>query len=84
MLDSFKLNLLHPLGMKNGVKHHFIGFSEKAHRPPEHLIMLRFQVSHKVLTGIPFFKKKDSLSVLDILAEIATPASLLNFYGTGQ
>ena len=70
--------------MKNGVEHHFIGLSEKAHPPPEHPKMLRLQVGHKVLLGIPFFKKKESIFILDTLAEVAAPASLLHPYGTGQ
>jgi len=80
----YLLNLLHPLRMKNGVEHHFIGLSEKVHRPPEHPKMLRLQVGHKVLLGIPFFKKKESIFILDTLAEVAAPASLLHPYGTGQ
>jgi hypothetical protein len=46
--------------------------------------MLRLQVSHKVLLGIPFFKKKESIFILGTLAEVATIASLLHPYETGQ
>ena len=80
------LYLLHtnPLRIKNGVEHPFIGLTEKVHRPPEHPKMPRLQVSHQVLKGIPFFKKKESIFILDTLAEVAAPASLLHPYGTGQ
>ena len=70
--------------MKNGVDRHFTGLSEKAHRPPEHPEMLRLQVCHKVLLCIPFFKKKEPVFILDTLAEVTAPASLLSPYGTGQ
>jgi hypothetical protein len=46
--------------------------------------MLRLQVGHKVLLGIPFLKKKESIFILDTLAEVATLASLLHPYGTGE
>lgn len=74
----------HPRRLGNGVKDHLIGLLEKIHRPPDHLEMLRLQVDRKVLLGIPFFKKKESVFVLDTLAEVATPTSLLQPYGTGQ
>jgi len=70
--------------VENGVEHPFIGLLEKVHRPPDHLKMLRLQVSHKVLLGIPFFKKKESIFILGTLAEVAAIASLLHLYGTGQ
>jgi hypothetical protein len=70
--------------MKNGVKHLFMGFFKKAHHPPEHLEVLRLQVGHKVLLGIPFFKKKEPIPIADTLAEIAAPAPLLHPYGAGQ
>ena len=78
------LNLLHPRRMENGVALYFMALFEKVHRPPEYLEMLRLQMGHKVLLGIPFFKKKESISILDTLAEVAAPASLLHPYGTGQ
>ena len=80
----YPLNLLHPLRVEIGVEHHFIGLFEKVHRPPDHPKMLRLQVGHKVLLGIPFFKKKESIFIFDTLAEVATLASLLHPYGTGQ
>jgi hypothetical protein len=46
--------------------------------------MFRFQVGHKVLLGIPFFKKKESIFILDTLAEVAALASLLHPCGTRQ
>jgi hypothetical protein len=70
--------------MKNGVDHHFIGLSEKAHRTPEYPKMLRLEVGHKVLLCIPFFKKKEPIFILDTLAKVTAPASLLLPYGTGQ
>ena len=63
--------------MENGVKHHFIGLSEKVHRPPEYPKALRLQVTHQILLGIPFLKKKESIFIFDTLAEIAAIASLL-------
>ena len=79
-----KLSLFNYLRMDNGVKHPFIGLFKKAHRPPEHPKMLRIQVGHKVLLGIPFFKKKETIFILDTLAEVTAPASLRHPYGTGQ
>jgi len=78
------LNLLHPFRMNNGVEHPFIGLTEKVHHPPEHPEMLRLQVGHQVLMGIPFLEKKESIFILHTLAEVAAPASLLHPYGTGQ
>jgi hypothetical protein len=66
------------------VEHPFIGLFEKVHRPPEHPKMVRLQVGHKVLPGIPFLKKKESIFILDTLGEVAALASLLCPYGTGQ
>ena len=73
-----------PRRVENGVERHFIWLFEKVHRPPEHPEMLRLQVGHKALLGIPFFKKKESIFILDTLAEVAAPASILHPYGTGQ
>jgi hypothetical protein len=70
--------------MNSGVEYPFIGLLEKVHRPQEHSVMFRLQVGHKVLLGIPFFKKKESILILDTLAEVAALASLLFPYGTGQ
>jgi hypothetical protein len=78
------LDLLHPLRVKNGVEYPFIGLTEKVHRPPEHPKMVRLQVGHQGLMGIPFFKKKESIFILHTLAEVAAPASFLHPYGTGQ
>jgi len=57
---------------------------EKVHRPPEYHKMLRLQVGHKVLLGIPFFKKKESIFILHALAEVVAPTSLLRPYEAGQ
>jgi len=46
--------------------------------------MLRSQVGHKILPGIPFFKKKESIFVLDTLAQVAAPATLLGPHGADQ
>jgi hypothetical protein len=46
--------------------------------------MLRLPVDHKTLLGIPFFKKKKSIFIIDTLAEVAALASLLHPYETGQ
>jgi hypothetical protein len=70
--------------MENGVEHLFIGLFEKVDRPPEYTKMLRLQVDHKILLGIPFFKKKESIFILDTLAEVGALASLLHPCGTGQ
>ena len=64
--------------MENGVEHHFIGLFEKVHRPSKHPKMLRLQVGRKVLLGIPFFKKNDSLFILDTPAEVAVEMSTEN------
>ena len=80
----YPLNLLHFRRVENGVKHYFMGLSEKVHRPPEHPKTLRLQVAHKVLRGIPFFKKKETILIFDTLAEVATIASLLRSYGADQ
>ena len=83
-ISCHPLNLLHPLRVGNGVEHHFIGLSEKVHRPSQHLKMLRLPVGHKFFPAIPFFKKKEPVFILDTLAEVATPASLLHPYRAGQ
>jgi len=70
--------------MKNGVERPVTGLFEKVHRPPEHLKMLRLQVGPKVLRGIPFLYKTEFIFVLQTLAEVAAPSSLLRSYGTGQ
>jgi hypothetical protein len=70
--------------MNNGVEYPFTGLLKKVHRPQEHSIMFRLHVSHEVLLGIPFFKKKESILILDTLAEVAAIASLLFPDGTGQ
>jgi hypothetical protein len=72
------LNLLQSRRMENGVEHHFIGLLEKFHRFPEDFKSIRFQVVHKVLPGIPFLKKAEFIFLLNILAKIAAPASLLH------
>jgi hypothetical protein len=46
--------------------------------------MLRLQVIFKIFLGIPFFKKKESVFILDTPAEVATLTSLLHPCGTGQ
>lgn len=66
------------------MERHFTGLSEKVHRPPEHPEMLRLQVGHKILPGVPFLKKKESIFVLDTLAQVAAPASLLGPHGADQ
>jgi hypothetical protein len=78
------LNLRYPLWMKNSVIRHFIGFLEKIHRPPKHFEMIRLQVDHQFLRRIPFFKKEESIFILNAPAEIATLTSLLRPYGIGQ
>ena len=70
--------------MENGVERLFVGLLEKVHRPPDHPKMLRLQVGRKVLLGIPFFKKKESIFILNTLAEVAALASLLHPCVTGQ
>ena len=77
-------NLRHPLWMNNGVERHFKWLCEKVHRPPENPEMIRLHVDHKVLLGIPFVEKEESIFILDTPAEIAAPASLLHTYGSGQ
>jgi hypothetical protein len=67
-----------------GVERPLISFCEKIQFPPEHLEMLRLLVFHKVLLGIPFFKKKESIFILGTLAEFTVLASLFNPYGFGQ
>ena len=74
----YHLYLVNPLRLENGVEHPFIGPSEKVQHTPEHPKMLRFQVGQKVLLGIPFFKKNDSLFILDTPAEVAVEMSTEN------
>jgi len=78
------INILHPRRMENVVERHFIGLLEKVHHPPEHPKIFRLQVGHKVFPGIPFFKKKELIFILDTLAEVAALASLLHPCGNGQ
>jgi hypothetical protein len=66
------------------VDHEFAGFSEEVHRAPEYPEAFRVQVSHEVLTGIPFREKKEARVILHTLANVTTPASLLRAYGGGQ
>jgi hypothetical protein len=73
-----------PRQVKNGVEPHFIGLFEKVHSPPKHLEVIRLEVDHKVLLGIPFFKKKEAIFILDTFAEIAATTSLLYPYGAQQ
>jgi len=80
---SSSINLLHPRQVGNCVEHPFIGLFEKVHCPLEHPEMVRLQVGYKVLTGIPFLKKKESVFILDTSGEVAAPASFLHTYGTG-
>ena len=63
--------------MKNGVKHLLIGLSEKVQRP-RHPKMLRRHVGQKVSLGIPFFKKNESIFILDAPAEVAVEMSTEN------
>jgi hypothetical protein len=62
----------------------FIGLFEKIHRPPEHPRMLRLQMVQKVLLGIPFLQKKESIFILDTLGEVEALASFFRPYGTAQ
>jgi len=57
---------------------------EKVHRSPDYLKMLRLQVVFKIVLGIPFFKKKESVFILDTPTEVATLTSFLHPCGTGQ
>ena len=40
--------------------------------------MLRLQVGHKVLVGIPFFKKNEPIFILYMLAEVVMKVSIEN------
>jgi len=62
----------------NGIERLIIGFLEKVYCSPDYLEIIRLQVGHKVLMGIPFFKKKESVFILDTLAEFAALTSLLH------
>ncbi|HSB05250.1 MAG TPA: hypothetical protein VLK23_08645 [Thermodesulfobacteriota bacterium] len=66
------------------MKHHFMGLSEKVHCPPEYPKTLRLLVAFKVFLGVPFFKKKESISIFVTLAEVAAIASPLHPYGADQ
>jgi len=70
--------------MDNGVECPFIRLFEKIHRSPQNPIMIRLQMDDKTLLGIPFFNKKESIFIFDILAEVTTLASLLRPYGCCQ
>jgi len=59
------------------VDHHFIGLSEKSHRPPKYPKALRLQVAVKILSGIPFFKNTEFIFILHALTKVAAPAALL-------
>src|SRR4030042_6684254 len=80
----YPLNPLHSRRVENGVEHHFIGLFEKVHRSPEYPEALRLQVALKVLLGIPFLKKKESIFILHPLTKVATLTSLLLSYGADQ
>jgi hypothetical protein len=84
LADQLPFQIPLPFRAENGVEYLFIRLFEKVHCPPEHLKMPRLHVGHKVLLGIPFFKKKESIFILDTLAEVAAIASRLQPYGTGQ
>jgi uncharacterized membrane protein len=62
----------------------FIRFPEKVHGPPDDTERLRLQMGHKIFMGIPFFKKKEPIFIVDTLAAIAAPASLLLPDRTGE
>jgi hypothetical protein len=70
--------------MENGVEHHFIGLLEKVRCSTDYLKMLRLQVIFKIFLSIPFFKKKESVFILDTPAEVATLTSLLHPCGKRQ
>jgi hypothetical protein len=70
--------------MENGVEHHFIGLLEKVHCSTDYLKMLRLQVIFKIFLVIPFFKKKESVFILDTPTEVATLTSLLRPCGKRQ
>jgi hypothetical protein len=70
--------------VENGVEPHFIGLLEQLHRSPEYPKTLRLQVAFKVLLGIPFPKKKESILILHVLAKVVTIASFLCPYGDDQ
>ena len=66
------------------MEYHFIRLLEKIHRPPEYLEMVRLQVFLKIHTGIPFLKRREFIFFLNILAKIASPASLLHPCGAAR
>jgi len=63
---------------------HFIGFSEKAHRPPNYPKTLRLQVAVKVLPGISFFKNTGFIFILHTPAKVAPQAAILCPKGADQ
>ena len=74
----YPLNLQDPLRMEIGVEHPFIGLFEKVHLPPEHPKLLQLQVGQDIVLGIPFFKKNESIFILDTPAEVAVEMSTEN------
>jgi hypothetical protein len=80
----YPLNLPHPRRVENGVEQHFIGLLEKVHRPPKYPKTLRLHVAIRVLPGIPFFKKREFIFILNTLAKVESLASLLRPYGADQ
>lgn len=66
------------------MKQNFTGFFKKVRRSPDHLEMLRLHMLIQVFLGIPFLKKQEVFFILQILAKVAPPASLIRSYGTGK
>jgi hypothetical protein len=62
----------------------FIRLFEEVHCPPDHPEILRLQVGCKMFIGIPLFKKKEKIFILNTPAALATFASLLLSYETRQ
>jgi hypothetical protein len=54
----------------------FIRLLEKVHGSQGDPEMRRLHVGHKIFLGVPFFKKKESVFILDTLATITAFASL--------
>ncbi|MGD0020767.1 MAG: hypothetical protein ABSC54_00545 [Smithellaceae bacterium] len=73
-----RLHLRHPGRVGTGVEYTFTGLLKKVHRPPDHPEILRLPVGHKALLGIPFFKKKELIFIIDTLAEVVAPTPLLH------
>jgi len=84
MLVKIPLHFLHSRRVENRVEHHSIWLLEKVHRSPKYPKTLRLQVAFKVLPGVPFFKKREFIFILHILAKVAAVASLLRPYGADQ